>query len=122
MIGQLFRFGVVGVAALIVHWCLATFVIWCGMPPLLGNLLGFIIAFGVSYFGHRHLTFSASKSRHSQALPRFITVAIAGFGVNQIMFYLLLSYTSIHYAISLFLVLGSVAVMTFILGKTWVFI
>ncbi|MBI3771729.1 MAG: GtrA family protein [Gammaproteobacteria bacterium] len=121
MIGQLFRFGAVGFAALLVHWCLATFLIWRGMQPLLGNFLGFIVAFGVSYLGHRHLTFATSEARHSKALPRFVIVAVTGFCVNQAMFYLLLRYTSIHYAVSLLLVLGAVAAMTFVLSKAWAF-
>lgn len=121
MIGQLFRFGMVGLTALVVHWCSATFLIWRGMQPLLGNFLGFIIAFSVSYLGHRQITFATSEARHSQALPRFVIVAVTGFCVNQVMFYLLLRYTSIHYAISLLLVLGIVAVMTFVLSRTWAF-
>jgi putative flippase GtrA len=121
VIDQLFRFGMVGVAALLVHWCLATFVIWRGMQPLLGNFLGFIVAFGVSYFGHRYITFATRDTHHSQTLPRFVVVAVTGFCVNQLMFYLLLRYTTIHYALSLFLVLGAVAAMTFVLSKTWAF-
>ena len=122
MNAELVRFGVVGVAALLVH--LASVALWwvpAGLPPLVANVLAFLLAFSVSYLGHRHLTFRAGHVAHRQSLPRFFVVAGLGFAVNESLYFLLLHYTRLDYRLALLIVLGMVAAMTFILGKWWAF-
>ncbi len=76
-------FGVVGVAATVAHYVIANFVnsafgisiFWC-------NLIGFLCAFSVSYFGHYHLSFR-SDAPHLKALPKFGFTALLGFLVNN---------------------------------------
>jgi len=122
MNAELVRFGVVGVAAMLVH--LAAVSLWlvpAGQPPLIANIAAFFIAFTVSYLGHRHLTFRAGHVAHSRALPRFFAVAILGFIVNEVLYFLLLRFTPLDYRIALFIVLGTVAAMTFVFGKLWAF-
>jgi putative flippase GtrA len=119
---QLFWFGVVGLSALAVHFCAVTFVLVpLGLAPLIANIVGFLLAFQVSYWGHRRLTFQAHHVDHSQSLPRFFGVACLSFAVNEAMYALLLRYTPLGYRSALLIVLFTVAGLTFVLSKLWAF-
>lgn len=121
MIMQIFRFAGVGVSALIVHWCVVLILVPLGLAPLWANVVGFMVAFNVSYFGHRHFTFQAAGVSHRQTFVRFAGVALASFLVNEAMYAALLTFTSLSYDIALLIVLGVVAVMTFVLSRLWAF-
>ncbi|QEL54328.1 GtrA family protein [Chromobacterium paludis] len=119
---QLLWFGVVGVSAMLLHFSLVTLVLVpLGAPPLAANVLGFLGAFQLSYWGHRHFTFEARHVPHRQALPRFFGVSCLSFCVNEAMYFLLLRFTALDYRVSLAIVLFAVAALTFLLGKLWAF-
>lgn len=122
MTGEALRFIIVGVSALLTHWLVVILLVSAaGLPPLLANVIAFLVAFNVSYFGHRHLTFNASERSHRQTLPRFATVAASSFLVNETLYWLLLNFTPLRYDLAMLLVLGTVAGMTYLLGKFWAF-
>lgn len=121
MINQLAWFGVVGVTALLVHWVSVALLVPLGLVPLIANIVAFLIAFQVSYWGHRIYTFKAHEISHQQTLPRFFSVAAGSFVVNEGLYFLLLRYTTLDYRVSLIIVLFTVAVLTFILSKQWAF-
>ncbi|MDX1802484.1 MAG: GtrA family protein [Alcanivorax sp.] len=121
MKAQLGRFGVVGIAAMLVHWCTVAVIVPLGMVPLLANVVAFLVAFQVSYWGHRHWTFEAADQQHRKTAPRFFAVAVASFLVNEAAYALLLQYTPLDYRVALVLVLGGVAGMTFLLSRHWAF-
>ncbi len=77
---QLLRFSGVAVVAALVHLGLATLLVAPshGLPPLAANFLAFLPAVGVSYVGHRWLTF-----RQPGSLRRFFLLAFAGFSLNN---------------------------------------
>ncbi|MEN6079976.1 GtrA family protein [Chromobacterium piscinae] len=119
---QLFWFGVVGVSAMLLHFALVTLVLVpMGVPPLVANVLGFLGAFQLSYWGHRRFTFEAGHVPHRQALPRFFGVSCLSFCVNETMYFALLRLTPLDYRVSLAIVLFAVAALTFLLGKLWAF-
>lgn len=119
---ELFWFGVVGVSAMLLHFgAVAWVLVPLGIAPLLANVLGFLIAFQLSYWGHRLQTFRAAHIPHRQALPRFFGVACLSFLVNEAMYALLLRFTPLEYRAALLLVLVAVAVLTFALSKLWAF-
>jgi len=112
----------VGVSALLTHWLIVVLLVpLVGLHPLLANVIAFLVAFNVSYFGHRHLTFKASERSHRRTLPRFATVAASSFMLNEALYWALLQFTPLRYDIAMLLVLGSVAVLTYVLGKFWAF-
>ena len=119
-ISQLARFGVVGVGAMAVHWLVVRLLVPAGLAPLVANVLGFAIAFNVSYFGHRSWTF-ASDADHRSTFWRFLSVALISFALNEVMYFLLLRFTTLDYQLALGIVLVAVAVLTFVLSKTWAF-
>lgn len=117
---ELVRFGVVGIAAMITHWCVVALLVPLGITPLLANVIGFCVAFNVSFFGHHHWTF-ASADNQTATFKRFAGVAILGFITNESMYALLLKLTPLDYRIALIIVLVAVAGMTYLLSRFWAF-
>jgi len=117
---QLARFGIVGVAAMVVHWLVVVTIVPFGMPELIANVIGFGVAFNVSYFGHHHWTFASTATAQS-TFKRFLLVAITSFIINECMFSLLLRFTALDYRVALAIVLIAVAGLTFVLSKLWAF-
>ena len=60
------------------------------MWPELANASGFVVAFFVSFFGHRLLSFRDASTSVAQSFQRFAVTALAGFFTNEVMFVLLL--------------------------------
>mgnify|MGYP003584852727 FL=1 len=126
---ELFRvmgFGIVGLTAAAVHyWVVIGLVELLHIAPLQANVGGFIVAFWVSYFGHRHWTFSDAVASHApgaqQSFLRFLAVALLGFCMNELLFYLLLRFAGLPYYVALAIVVFTVAVMTYILSRLWAF-
>lgn len=119
---QLFAFAVVGSIALLLHFLVVSALVPFGLPPLVANVVGFSSAFAVSFGGHDRWSFPSSTGRaRSPALRRFLLVAVASFGANESMYWLLLSFTDLDYRVSLVVVLGAVAALTFVLSKHWAF-
>lgn len=122
MIAQLARFGVVGIAAMAVHWLVVAALVPLGVAPLLANIAAFAVAFNVSYAGHRRWTFAtdAGAAAHATSFKRFLGVALLSFALNEMLYYALLS-QGIEYRIALFVVLVAVAALTFVLSRYWAF-
>jgi len=91
------------------------------VPAGIANAFGFLLAFPVSYFGHRRLSFAGAGVPHRRALPRLFTVSALAFMGNQALLLALLRYTGLPLSIALAIVLGVVALSTFILSRAWVF-
>jgi len=123
---RMLRFGSVGLLAAAVHyWVVIALVELAGIAPMRANVGAFAVAFWVSYFGHRHWTFSDTVATHApgahSSLPRFLAVALLGFCMNAILFYLLLQYAGWPYYVSLAVVVFAVAAMTYLLSRLWAF-
>lgn len=118
---QLIWFGLIGASAAVVHlglvwWLVAQF----GLAPLVANVIGFSVAFFVSFFGHHQRTFATHGAPVRQALPRFVLVAALGFVSNEVLYAVLLRW-GMEYRLALFLVLVAVAGMTWLLSRFWAF-
>lgn len=122
---RVLRFGIVGLSAAAVHyWTVVGLVELARIVPLLANVGGFVVAFWVSYFGHRHWTFSDTldpAGGRKTSFLRFLLVALIGFCMNELLFFLLLHYAALPYYIALAIVVLTVAVMTYILSRLWAF-
>ena len=112
----------VGCAAGAVHFgAVVLLVEWLVASPLLANVLGWLLAFGVSFTGQSRLTFRSHGTHWTVALPRYFAVSLSGFVLNEAGYALLLHWTALPYDLALGLVLVAVAVMTFLLGSRWAF-
>ena len=106
---ELAAFSIVGCAAFAVHFFVVSAIVPLGVPPLAANVLGFAVAFGVSFAGHDRWSFPASARSRSLAARRFFVVAVIGFLANQTLYFALL------------VVLTAVAGLTLVLSKLWAF-
>jgi len=121
LLTQLFRFVSVGVTAAAVHF---TTVVWLVQTnlllPLTANVVGFLLSFQVSYWGHRSWTFNETTVLHRAALPKLLLVQVLNFIANESLFFWLLS-LHIPYALALIVVLAILPLFTFFISKLWVF-
>ncbi len=122
---QAFWFLIVGSLAGLVHFvslviCVELFVI----QPIWANVIAFLIAFIVSFFGHFQLTFhqQTDKRAWQHHLQKWFISSVMGFLLNQGLFLLGLKLLgNAWYGVIWFIVTAMVTVMTFILGKLWAF-
>lgn len=117
---RLVYFIAVGATAAFVHVVTVfNLVNYMAMQPLTANLIAFLIAFNISYIGHKSLTFAGLHQEKQLSLPHFFMVASSAGILNEFLYFLLLNYTAVNYVIALIGVLGFVAVYTFFLSRYW---
>ncbi len=122
LLAQVSWFVVVGCVAAATHWAVAVLCVeQLGLAPLLANVVGWLVAFNVSLFGHYHLTFKHQRAPWKRAAARFFGVALLAFGLNELAYAVLLQATTLRYDLALALVLVGVAVLTFVLSRFWAF-
>lgn len=118
---QLFRFGITGTTAALVNFFSVVLIVeYAHLQPLVANIFAFLLAFNVSYFGHRFWTFG-HKSHGRESLPKFFTISITCFFLNEGLFALLLAKTQLHYTWALIITILIVAILSFVLSKLWAF-
>ncbi len=122
ILNQIATFGLVGFTAAVMHYIAVVFVfIPYGLHPLVANIFGFAVGFQCSYWGHRLFTFQARHLSHKHTLPRFASIALLSFLLNEFLYFLLLRYTSMSPYMALIVVLAVVSLLTFFLGRIWAF-
>lgn len=120
LLRQLFCFGVVGVAATLTHYLIALSAHeLAGISVYVANLLGYITAMAVSYFGHGLLTFRVTLTRVT--LQRFVVASVSTFLFSEALLWALESGTTLSSRVTLSIVVVSVPVVSFLLNKFWVY-
>jgi putative flippase GtrA len=115
-------FTIVGAFAALTHYVVAVGLEHImNLQPAWSNVCGFILAFPVSYVGHRKFSFANQNASNRHALPRFLTVALAGFIANQTLVVLGLRYTPVPFWLLLGIVMVLVALSTYLLSHYWAF-
>jgi putative flippase GtrA len=121
-LGELMRFGFVGVTAASVQYLGVTFFVEVGqVRPLLANLFAFLFAVWVSYFGHKYFSFKAGHIGFHQSIRRFFIIVITTFCLNEVLYYVLLHRVKLHYQRALLITIFVVAVINFLCNKLWTF-
>lgn len=120
MSASTFWFLAVGGTAALVHMGVFALV-QDHMLPELANALGFVIAFGVSFAGHRLLSFKDAATSVRTSLGRFAVTALAGFASNELVFALLLRSAGLPALVALFVALVLAAGQTFLFSRFWAF-
>jgi len=115
-----FWFLAVGSAAALTH--LAVFALMQHrLWPELANASGFVVAFFVSFGGHRLLSFRDTGTTVAQSFQRFVLTALAGFATNEGVFVLLLRVAGWPALAALLAALVVAAGQTFLLSRFWAF-
>ncbi|STY28220.1 putative GtrA-like protein [Legionella wadsworthii] len=115
----LYFLGIGGFAALIHLFTVYNLVNYLQVQALIANVFAFLIAFNVSFLGHKYFTFSRLNNEKILSLPHFFLVAASAGIINETLYFLLLQFTQLHYLLALFLVLGIVSVYSFIISRYW---
>jgi putative flippase GtrA len=85
-------------------------------------VLGWLVAFTVSFVGHHLLTFRGHGAALRSAATRFFIVSAGGFAINEATYAVLLGWMARRYDVALALVLVAVAVLTYLLSRHWAFL
>jgi putative flippase GtrA len=123
---QLLVFAIVGCVAAATHLSIVALLVeGLHVRILAANVVGFCIAFVVSFYGHAHWTFPQSAGRRTLARKRFFIVALTGFAANQSAYASGLDAMGdkgdAWYLPMLVAVIVGVAGFTFVLSKLWAF-
>ncbi len=113
-------FVLVGAGAAFTHLAVFTLAephLW----PEMANAVGFVVAFGVSFAGHRWLSFQDAGTSLWQSFRRFSVTALAGFAANELIFVVLLRGLGLPSFLALFLALVLASAQTFVLSRLWAF-
>lgn len=113
----LIRFSVIGLLATLVHLGIAAIVLTCMNEALfLANLLAFIVAVNVSFFGHRFFSF-----RRNGNFSRFFIITLSGFAFNNIILSGLVYFELTEGLLAITISTLCVPFMVFLLSRFWVF-
>jgi putative flippase GtrA len=115
-------FGAVGAFAFAVHFGVTIAVVeWGHGSPVVGTVVGYLLALGASWLGQSRLTFAHAP--HDEHTPlRFVTASLCGLALNAAGYAALLRLTSLDYRVALGIVMITVAVVTWNVFRRWVFI
>lgn len=117
---QVVRFGVVGIAATMVHVSMALIVHYrIGLSPNLSNLAGYLSAVLVSFFGQALFTFRVQRLRRYH-LGRFIVVSLLAFCASSLITVVITSLGG-SFALAMAVVAVAVPVASFLASKLWTF-
>lgn len=111
-----------GIAAGVVHYVSAVGIEVAHLAtPAWANFFGFMLAFPVSYYGHRNYSFDGGDLEHRQTLPRLILVSLYGFFAYQVLVLTLIEWLHWPFWFALGVTMGVVDISTFLLSRFWVF-
>ena len=122
---MLARFGIVGVAATLVHYGVALAAARAGAPLLLANLAGFCLGFVVSFLGHHHWTFrrpgAAPARAIGQSAARFFAVSGTSFLFSTVVLAGLVAQGRLAAPVALAIAVLMVPLANFVAARGWAF-
>ena len=118
-----FWFVLVGASAAVTHMAVFTVVLLLvpTLWPEIANVAGFLVAFLVSFVGHRRLSFQDAGTSVMQSFVRFAATAVAGFVTNEAVFIVLFRVLALPTWVALISGIVVSAVQTFVLSRFWAF-
>lgn len=120
MMQRLLRFGVVGVVAALVHLAVFAGVVYgFAVRPLVGNVLAFLCAFGVSYRGQSGWTF-ADRAAGRWGVARYFLTACVGFLINETVLWCGL-HGGLSPMVAVVVAIAVAAATTYVISHFWVF-
>ena len=118
------RFAFVGIAATLTHSVVALLALQSGLLQAYGsNILGFVIAFAVSFVGHHFWSFrtQAMGGTTGRRMTRFLVIAVLGFLANNVALTAWLKLTSWPDSIGLLFSIAIVPGLSFLGSRFWAF-
>ncbi len=119
LIRQVLCFGVIGILATLTHYFVALGSSYVIPYIYLANLIGYLCAVGVSYFGHGLITFKVALNR--RLLGKFTLVSVLTFLTSEVVLYILINIYMQPKEISFAVVALTIPVISFVINKFFVF-
>lgn len=121
MLKQFMRFLSVGVIATAIHYAVLIALKESGLlSPTSASAVGFVISAVGNYLMNYHFTFRSGR-KHTEALPRFASVALAGLALNALTMETLSAKMGLHYLLAQVVATGLVLVWNFAANRWWTF-
>ncbi len=118
----LFRYGIVGVLASVVHFSIALFsykVLQINF--FVSHFSGFLFGLFTAYFGHYFYSFNDNQ-KHQKRFPKFVITSLTALVLHQGGAYTLVNWVKLDYSSRVLpMLVVIVPVFTFLLNKFWVF-
>lgn len=89
--------------------------------PELYNFIAFCVAFSVSFWGHRNLSFRDTTTTVGESLGRFVGVSLAGFICNEVVFSVLIRLFTWPSWLALPAGFAVAGLQTYVLSRYWAF-
>ncbi len=119
---QVIYFAIIGIMATGVHYLfLSTLIKAFTLPALIANVIAYLIAFQISYYGHRYRTFSHQHPHPNKSYGRFIIASMTGLSLNETLFYFFSVQLNLSYTMAFLATAMMVIPMTFSAYKFWSF-
>jgi putative flippase GtrA len=110
----------VGMLAAVTHLLVFRWVLdW--VAPEWANMAGFVVAFWVSFLGHRWASFRDARTGVRESLLKFAFTACAGFATNEVVFVLVHRVFNGSVWLAVFAGMLGAAAQTFALSRYWAF-
>lgn len=123
LLGQLMKFGVVGIIATVIDFVVLTILTErFGVHYLTSAAIGFIVATLFNYVASMRYVFKSRFGRHEKRkeLIIFILLSVVGLGLNQFFMWLFVEYFSIFYLFSKVLATTLVMAWNFVSRKIFI--
>jgi len=122
LITLLFRYGIVGIIASLVHFSIAYMVFsFFKINYLIAHFFGFSFGLLTAYSGHYFYSFR-DTAQHSTRFPKFLLTSVFALVLHQSGAYFLVTFLQLDYSTRVLpLLIISVPLFTFLLNKFWVF-
>lgn len=118
---QFVRFLLVGGVATALQYAILIILVQAGMASVItASTTGFVISAIANYAMNRRFTFRTDAA-HTQAFPRFLTVALIGLAINAALIWLLNSELGAHYLVAQLMATIVTLAWNFSLNRLWTF-
>lgn len=118
--GQVFRYGIVGLASNGFAYAVYLLITWLGVAPEATAAGLYLVGASSSYLGNYKWTF-ASRSSHASAFPKFVAAHILGFSVQLLLISYLYRKIGLSHQLAQLVTVGCVAIILFLAFKFCVY-
>lgn len=121
MLRQFLMFAVVGAVGTVAHYAVLIALVQTRAATVpIATTCGFAIGALINYVLNYRFTFGSGK-RHSEALPKFLLVAVSGAVLNYAVMWLLTREAAVHYLAAQLAATALVLVWNYLLNRGWTF-
>ena len=118
--GELVRFGVVGVAHNLLGYLVYLLITWLGTDPKLAVAILYPIGTAISFFANRQWTFE-DKGHVGHSMSRYLAMHAFGYALNILIIYVGVDHLQFPHQLVQLFAMGFLAVLFFLMSKFLIF-